>query len=119
MIRRPPRSTRTCTLFPYTTLFRSAIPMFRLGEELARFQTDGIALRLLFRPHDAPPDSGFLYVASAPPVVPDDLEWEKQKLADAGVLDQLGQTCEGDVPLALRFDRADGRPQLKIGRAHV
>src|SRR3546814_7138132 len=27
MIRRPPRSTRTDTLFPYTTLFRSATPM--------------------------------------------------------------------------------------------
>src|SRR3546814_10847905 len=26
MLRRPPRSTRTDTLFPYTTLFRSAIP---------------------------------------------------------------------------------------------
>src|SRR3546814_2466593 len=26
MIRRPPRSTRTDTLFPYTTLFRSIIP---------------------------------------------------------------------------------------------
>src|SRR3546814_1407506 len=26
MIRRPPRSTRTDTLFPYTTLFRSALP---------------------------------------------------------------------------------------------
>src|SRR3546814_18745026 len=26
MIRRPPRSTRTDTLFPYTTLFRSAEP---------------------------------------------------------------------------------------------
>src|SRR3546814_7965154 len=26
MIRRPPRSTRTDTLFPYTTLFRSAFP---------------------------------------------------------------------------------------------
>src|SRR3546814_16616891 len=26
MIRRPPRSTRTDTLFPYTTLFRSAVP---------------------------------------------------------------------------------------------
>src|SRR3546814_15489682 len=25
MIRRPPRSTRTVTLFPYTTLFRSAV----------------------------------------------------------------------------------------------
>src|SRR3546814_8318865 len=32
MIRRPPRSTRTDTLFPYTTLFRSA----RLVEMLAR-----------------------------------------------------------------------------------
>src|SRR3546814_15228905 len=26
MIRRPPRSTRTDTLFPYTTLFRSVMP---------------------------------------------------------------------------------------------
>src|SRR3546814_11964302 len=28
MIRRPPRSTRTDTLFPYTTLFRSVIMAF-------------------------------------------------------------------------------------------
>src|SRR3546814_9491441 len=27
MIRRPPRSTRTDTLFPYTTLFRSPVPL--------------------------------------------------------------------------------------------
>src|SRR3546814_5748343 len=32
MIRRPPRSTRTDTLFPYTTLFRSRHP----GERAAR-----------------------------------------------------------------------------------
>src|SRR3546814_12671748 len=32
MIRRPPRSTRTDTLFPYTTLFRS---IFRMPRELA------------------------------------------------------------------------------------
>src|SRR3546814_4182383 len=31
MIRRPPRSTRTDTLFPYTTLFRSWAPR-RLGD---------------------------------------------------------------------------------------
>src|SRR3546814_12394891 len=31
MLRRPPRSTRTDTLFPYTTLFRSAAHM-RAGE---------------------------------------------------------------------------------------
>src|SRR3546814_2555514 len=29
MIRRPPRSTRTDTLFPYTTLFRSCANMIR------------------------------------------------------------------------------------------
>src|SRR3546814_12006236 len=32
MIRRPPRSTRTDTLFPYTTLFRS--PLARRGSSL-------------------------------------------------------------------------------------
>src|SRR3546814_1422034 len=31
MIRRPPRSTRTDTLFPYTTLFRSAFCGTELG----------------------------------------------------------------------------------------
>src|SRR3546814_3025242 len=39
MIRRPPRSTRTDTLFPYTTLFRSPGPvpdqiLMRTGEHL-------------------------------------------------------------------------------------
>src|SRR3546814_1418398 len=32
MIRRPPRSTRTDTLFPYTTLFRSTNPPAGSGE---------------------------------------------------------------------------------------
>src|SRR3546814_10704965 len=31
MIRRPPRSTRTDTLFPYTTLFRSSCASFGCG----------------------------------------------------------------------------------------
>src|SRR3546814_4153782 len=29
MIRRPPRSTRTDTLFPYTTLFRSLVNLYK------------------------------------------------------------------------------------------
>src|SRR3546814_15837115 len=32
LIRRPPRSTRTDTLFPYTTLFRSAMQRHPVGE---------------------------------------------------------------------------------------
>src|SRR3546814_7805882 len=35
MIRRPPRSTRTDTLFPYTTLFRSISFSIKPGERVA------------------------------------------------------------------------------------
>src|SRR3546814_5189409 len=41
MIRRPPRSTRTDTLFPYTTLFRSVLPRRRSrgrAKELSQHQ---------------------------------------------------------------------------------
>src|SRR3546814_13373122 len=37
MIRRPPRSTRTDTLFPYTTLFRSTAPLHQLLKESGQF----------------------------------------------------------------------------------
>src|SRR3546814_17338996 len=39
MIRRPPRSTRTDTLFPYTTLFRS----FRFDRRFVEIAGEGIA----------------------------------------------------------------------------
>src|SRR3546814_3814042 len=46
MIRRPPRSTRTDTLFPYTTLCRSVRdvprPVARRGEVLIRVQAFGL-----------------------------------------------------------------------------
>src|SRR3546814_11377945 len=44
MIRRPPRSTRTDTLFPYTTLFRSGCPGSCGGLPARR-----LLRRLLFR----------------------------------------------------------------------
>src|SRR3546814_12964804 len=51
MIRRPPRSTRTDTLFPYTTLFRSTLigsTMFEQNRE--RY---GANIGIQFRPSDA------------------------------------------------------------------
>src|SRR3546814_8003511 len=41
MIRRPPLSTRTDTLFPYTTLFRSRLPA-QLGDALAAVLPAGV-----------------------------------------------------------------------------
>src|SRR3546814_17777113 len=50
MIRRPPRSTRTDTLFPHTTLFRS------IGQDL-RSEALGKAFELAFgRQHVSEPD---------------------------------------------------------------
>src|SRR3546814_2383713 len=40
MIRRPPRSTRTDTLFPYTTLFRSQLVVPALLDDAAVLQHD-------------------------------------------------------------------------------
>src|SRR3546814_6127460 len=37
MLRRPPRSTRTDTLFPYTTLFRSSIAWFPVDQSGPEF----------------------------------------------------------------------------------
>src|SRR3546814_6627095 len=41
MIRRPPRSTRTDTLFPYTTLFRSIVGDVIIGKEGGADALDG------------------------------------------------------------------------------
>src|SRR3546814_14619466 len=50
MIRRPPRSTRTDTLFPYTTLFRSWISFFQQLQQTASAETT-----VKHKPHPAPP----------------------------------------------------------------
>src|SRR3546814_6726380 len=43
MIRRPPRSTRTDTLFPYTTLFRSIFPL-EAFDQIGELRGDGARL---------------------------------------------------------------------------
>src|SRR3546814_7485724 len=45
MLRRPPRSTRTDTLFPYTTLFRSVVVGVRLLAALRHRIGGGVGLR--------------------------------------------------------------------------
>src|SRR3546814_16527732 len=86
MIRRPPRSTRTDTLFPYTTLFRSDFPGLHLkydshgvpctADDGGSHHKPKLAERLS---HGTEPD----YLASVvslldnidlPPVIPNQLE---------------------------------------------
>src|SRR3546814_4839547 len=44
MIRRPPRATRTDTLFPYTTLFRSAARRHRIAEPALHVAAGGAVI---------------------------------------------------------------------------
>src|SRR3546814_5748125 len=99
MIRRPPRSTRTDTLFPYTTLFRSpargvgaGLPDLDLAGDSGRPQPPRLCLPLehaLSLPRQS--RGGTRVGAPAPPVV-----------------------CEKE-----ERHRAAARNDLQIGRAHV
>src|SRR3546814_3491542 len=64
MIRRPPRSTRTDTLFPYTTLFRSA-----------RYtgKVPGRGHRIIVEVAASAPASGYATATGEP------LEWERSE----------------------------------------
>src|SRR3546814_14730222 len=52
MLRRPPRSTRTDTLFPYTTLFRSERELVLLEGNGMRLRFDDGEIHELLPPHD-------------------------------------------------------------------
>src|SRR3546814_5184470 len=106
MIRRPPRSTRTDTLFPYTTLFRSA--------EL-RTCPDGKPRRVLRFYHVRPlwrlkPTRNRRSRHGATP--------RYYARADAGEYASGAEACRnlaGKRP----EDHRDRRARSKIGRAHV
>src|SRR3546814_3022613 len=102
MIRRPPRSTRTDTLFPYTTLFRS-----RLVEAEERLENIFVALR---RNAGAVVVDGHLDQALAPPG-PD-----RDVLAVAlGVGQQVGEAAAHGFAAQRQHEVLLD----EIGRAHV
>src|SRR3546814_4195345 len=118
MIRRPPRSTRTDTLFPYTTLFRSprVAHAARRGE-LAMGKVVGVEQAQRFRRPLDEVAAVVLEGLHAPEVDVPEVEGRparlhplRQRLAGAaGRLDADRVEAGGDVEVG----------QLQIGRAHV
>src|SRR3546814_19056614 len=87
MIRRPPRSTRTDTLFPYTTLFRSEGAQIRLDVAIM-IGRDRIELRLGDRSGGAEQidrDAARRILAA-------------ERIEVVGRVDRLLQTLADDVP---------------------
>src|SRR3546814_6121062 len=99
MIRRPPRSTRTDTLFPYTTLFRSGYGPN--APALRRLAGEGIKLVVTV-------DCGTLAFAA--------LEDAAAAGLDVVVVDH--HLAEPDLPRAIAVINPN-RLDEQIGRAHV
>src|SRR3546814_5178041 len=123
MIRRPPRSTRTHTHFPYTTLFRSAV--LAQHEAVAR-----LALRQLQEAVrvDAVQELGgvgplHVDLAESRDVGDPNRRAHLARLADVGLLDRLaGPAVDARaLPDAGRhhLGTLGDVPVVQIGRAHV
>jgi two-component system, OmpR family, sensor histidine kinase ChvG len=83
-----------------------------LGDELTRYAVGNVALKLLFRPQDPATEVGFFYVAASPAIAADQLERERQYLAQVGILERVNASCVGDLAVAVRLDLPDGRSEL-------
>src|SRR3546814_12400776 len=100
MIRRPPRSTRTDTLFPYTTLFRSLSPFsflhfFKTIPPLSAGQQD-----MLFGIHQ----NDFAVF---------------QGSDDKGLAASNGRAVEGAERRAIHVDLSDGRNKIRSEERRV
>ena len=82
-----------------------------LGQQLERFAGQVTTIKLLLDPAGSD-DNGFYYIASWPAVAASNLEAERQILARRGVLDQLTQSCRGELPFSLMYDRPTGGSEI-------
>src|SRR3546814_12728582 len=118
MIRRPPRSTRTDTLFPYTTLFRSRVVAEDLTLEDPDLDADDTVggQRLGFGIVDVRTQRVERHAAFA--VLLDAGDLGAAKTAAAHDLDAFGAQTHGRLHRALHRPAArHAANQLKIGRA--
>src|SRR3546814_13707974 len=105
MIRRPPRSTRTDTLFPYTTLFRSN---FGLGEEEAELK--------FFVNVDFQASSSFLAQTDVNLEAFPQLERTEERVAKVRRLDEVAPELGIEPEMVVKID-TQGYEAHEIGRA--
>src|SRR3546814_1832899 len=105
MIRRPPRSTRTDTLFPYTTLFRSRLDL-QTVELRGRYRQWILGEDHEVRPHPGRQLADLLFVEARIRRVRGEAA---QRLGDAQAL--VGQPAARRLTVAIL--------PRQIGRAHV
>src|SRR3546814_7562439 len=112
MIRRPPRSTRTDTLFPYTTLFRSPRAGTRIAE-LERRARDRAAAQIASEHVERRPPLERRNAA----VAPADAEGDLVAVDDAQETGAIGPQPPPQRLGADRHDRSD-RKSTRLNSSH-
>jgi two-component system sensor histidine kinase ChvG len=87
-------------------------PLRDLPNAVAPLGTADTGIKVLFKPKSETGVQGFYFVATDPPVPPATLQAERDQLIRLGVLDNLLQSCEGDMPVALRHRNPEGEIEL-------
>src|SRR3546814_20786406 len=110
MIRRPPRSTRTDTLFPYTTLFRSVRFLARVAfdviasnlivaRDVLRFRTRRPAARFVVIPLELRDPAGLAMLALVTTIVPGTV-WSELAVHRSSMLLQVGDVDDEATSVA-------------------
>jgi two-component system, OmpR family, sensor histidine kinase ChvG len=104
------------------TISQSLLPLLKnadaaalpeIGHALARYAGQVTTIKLLLQPPATQAGTnGFYYVASWPPVVPSNLEAERETLQNQGVLDRLAENCRGEMPFSLIYHRPTGGAEI-------
>src|SRR3546814_10347127 len=117
MIRRPPRSTRTDTLFPYTTLFRSVVMS---GVEVVDRHPVELRSEILLHPrHQSPGERFQILIVRAVLRADDEAELVAVVLRPFEPFGTIDRIAVGAIELAAPTLAGRAVALDKIGRAHV
>ncbi|HSR72942.1 MAG TPA: HAMP domain-containing sensor histidine kinase [Kiloniellales bacterium] len=89
-----------------------ASPLPELNAAIKPFATAQSGIKILYRPAGASGLEGFYFVASEPPVPAATLAAERDKLMQRGILERLAESCQGQLPMALRHRKSSGEEEL-------
>ena len=74
------------------------------------FANDQVRIKLLLRPSGR--SDSFFLVAASPAIATTDLDRERQRLGDTGILSRLDESCAGTRPLAVHYAASSGKDEL-------
>ena len=74
------------------------------------FANDQVRIKLLLRPSGR--SDAFFLVAASPAIATTDLDQERHRLGDTGILSRLDESCAGTKPLAVHYAASSGKDEL-------